>query len=419
MKEKLEKVRSFGERIAVYSLLEDIMWLFNLRGSDIKMCPVAFSYAIVTQTNAYLFIGTKEMYQEIGKYKQLQEANVEVMPYHEFFDTAKVLLREKQIVCDFYSISVSIMNTLREIHADISPDFDKYQELKTIRNEDEMNALKRYHLIDSISLCHFFATLPLKKDVLKTDCDISDYLEEVRKTGESYEGPSFASIIANGPNGAIVHYKPSKKKPYTVDWNEGFLCDIGGAYTKGATTDVTRTVHYGTPSDKIKRAYTRTLQGHVEVQTQIFEKTKPLSSIKELAKKYMKLDNWDYQHGTGHGVGFYLNVHENPPSFHNDKMIAGNQCVTVEPGIYLKDEFGIRIENLVLIVEHDETHFEMQPLTLVPYCMKLIDKSLLEKNQIEWLNKYNERIRNEVLPSIENETVKQWILENTEKIEEN
>ena len=108
VKEKLEKVRSFGERIAVYSLLEDIMWLFNLRGSDIKMCPVAFSYAIVTQTNAYLFIGTKEMYQEIGKYKQLQEANVEVMPYHEFFDTAKVLLREKQIVCDFYSISVSI-----------------------------------------------------------------------------------------------------------------------------------------------------------------------------------------------------------------------------------------------------------------------------------------------------------------------
>ena len=132
--------------------------------------------------------------------------------------------------------------------------FDAIRILKSLRNPQEIEAMKYYHKIDSVSLCQFFGTIHNKKETLKTECDVSQYLEEVRKTGEEYDGPSFSSIIANGPNGAIVHYKPSKKSPVTIDWNQPILCDIGGLYKKGATTDVTRTVHYGTPSDKMKQA---------------------------------------------------------------------------------------------------------------------------------------------------------------------
>ncbi|EKE41084.1 aminopeptidase, putative [Entamoeba nuttalli P19] len=419
VKEKLELVRNeYHLGTLILTALDDIAWLFNIRGTDISFSPVAYAYAILNPNGSFLFTGNELETKEIQEFKQLKEAGVTVLPYNSFFQLLEKFMFGPTI---YYSEPFTNLELLDRIYdyeegAELIQKLDFIQITKSIRSPKEIENMKQLHIIDSIALCKFFATMESKKGTQMTEWDACELLEEVRsKNYQLYNGPSFESIIATGANAAIIHYSPTKEKSSIIDWNKSLLCDIGSQYKEGCTTDVTRTVHYGEPDSKVKECYTRVLQGHIDLHNKTFTKDTKIRDLDHFARDPIIAGNpqWNYRHGTGHGVGYYLLVHECPPHFNNDFPFQVGMTTSIEPGIYIENEFGIRIENVVVVVEEDQNHLKFEPFTLVPYCSRLIDISLLTKDEKIWLNKFNASIRSKILPQIKDELTQKWIIENT------
>ena len=262
--------------------------------------------------------------------------------------------------------------------------------LKSIKNKTEIENMKRSHLTDGVALTKFLFWL--KKNFKKkkiTEISAQKKLEYFRKINPSYKFPSFNTISGTGPNSAIIHYKASAKTNRKLKKGELYLVDSGGQYSFG-TTDVTRTVSLENKSKYIKEIYTRVLKGHIAVSNSKIKKNSTGSQIDRNARKFLKKIKLDYPHGTGHGVGYFLNVHEGPQSLsrNNKVFLKDGMILSNEPGYYKEGSFGIRIENLIYIKNN-----KFEELTIAPIEKDLIDKKILNKDEIKWINSYHKKVK--------------------------
>lgn len=303
---------------------------------------------------------------------------------------------------------------------------------KIVKNDTEIQGMRQAHIKDAVALCEFFAWLEdaieAAEDV--TEISAAEKLEEFRKGQDDYVGPSFESISASGPNGAVIHYKPSQETNRPLSKEEMYLLDCGAQFLDG-TTDVTRTVHFGTPSKYQKECFTRVIKGHIALASVVFPRKTKGYSLDTLARKSLWDVGLDYMHGTGHGVGMYLNVHEGPcyigySAHPDDPGLMEGMFLSNEPGFYQDGQFGIRIESIV-VVEKAETQHNFQDrgflkfdtVTLVPIQLKLLDSDLLTEREIEWINSYHETCRAVIGQVLEEQGKKhalKWLMRETQSI---
>ena len=264
------------------------------------------------------------------------------------------------------------------------------------------------HIHDGVALTKFIYWMKIINKKKITEYDAQSKLERFRKMNRSYLYPSFNTIAGCGSNGAIVHYRAVKKNSKIINQNDIFLCDSGGQYKYG-TTDVTRTICFSKPKKDIKNIFTRVLKGHIAVARTDLNKDRTGKSIDTKARKFLKMMNLDYEHGTGHGVGFFLNVHEGPQAIskNNNVKISEGMILSNEPGFYKKGKFGIRIENLVYVKRLNRKLF-FENLTLVPIDKDLIDYGQLSKKEKDYLFQYNMNIYSKLSPFLKSNE-KKWL----------
>ncbi|KAL0074526.1 peptidase M24, structural domain-containing protein [Phycomyces blakesleeanus] len=385
----------------IVSALDEIAWLFNLRGSDIECNPVFFSYAIITQTGSTLYVDDAKLSDSVREHLG---SEVIIRSYADVFDDLRKIGSEleesnqKLLINAKTSLSVEVAVGKENVTEERSIITD----LKAIKNETELQGFRDCHVRDGAALIRYFAWLEdqLKQGAVLDEVDAADRLEKFRSAEEHYAGLSFDTISSTGPNGAIIHYSPEKPTAKIIDPTLIYLCDSGGQYKDG-TTDVTRTLHFGEPTAYEKRCFTRVLQGHIAIDAAVFPTGTTGYLLDPFARQALWKDGLDFLHGTGHGVGSFLNVHEGPHGIgirigYNSTPLAAGMSVTNEPGYYENGKFGIRIENVLLVKKIDTPHnfndrgyLGFEHVTITPIGLSLIDVELLSAEEKEWVNTYH------------------------------
>ena len=415
-----KKIKSFlkfysNHDAVILSSPESICWLLNLRGNGLEFTPIILCRIIVIQSTIFLFV-EKNL---VEKLSFLKSSNFNVHSLEKFPDFIKKIKKNGKIFIDknlsyfFYRLLIS-----KKIDLDTSKDFCMLN--KSIKNKNEIEISRNSHVSDGIALVKFFSWLEdncVKNKI--TEYQASEKLDYLRSRNKNFVSKSFPTIAASDENGAIIHYSP-KKKSKILRNGSIFLCDSGAQYY-GSTTDVTRTILVGDakPFDTLKLIYTDVLMGHIDISKLKFPKGTKGSQIDILGRYYLWKRGLDYNHGTGHGVGSFLSVHESPPNISknsNNFELKPGMILSNEPGCYIKNKFGIRIENLLLVKEERNSSFlEFETLTLCPYQKNLIDKKKLNNDQISWINKYHKKIW-ETLKDHLNRSEAEWLKKNVSKI---
>ncbi|PIN25663.1 Xaa-Pro aminopeptidase [Handroanthus impetiginosus] len=420
------------------------------RGSDIPHSPVMYAYLVVEIDGAKLFIDDVKINPDVMHY--LKNAGIELRPYESilseieslaakgaclWFDPSSVsaaIVSTYKSACDKYVGTAGVVNENNRTSKN-GPDgrssgptaVYKSSPLslpKAMKNEAELEGMRNSHLRDAAALAQFWAWLEeeIRNGVILTEVDVAEKLLEFRSKQDGFIGTSFDTISASGANGAIIHYKPEPGSCSIVDAEKLFLLDSGAQYIDG-TTDITRTVHFGQPSSWQKECFTRVLQGHIALDQAIFPQNYPGFVLDAFARSSLWKIGLDYRHGTGHGVGAALNVHEGPQSisfrFGNMTPLFEGMVVSNEPGYYEDHAFGIRIENLLHVKEVNTPnrfggleYLGFEKLTFVPIQSKLVDLSLLSTSEIDWLNDYHKQVWEKVSPLLDGSAY-QWLWNNT------
>jgi Xaa-Pro aminopeptidase len=383
---------------------ENVAWLLNIRGYDNPHSPIPNSRLIV-DNNKKLFLITKENNtKNIIKEKKInknQIINIEDLP------NLIQNLKGKNFITDNKSCSIFYENIIKSKFKILHND-DPIYKLKSIKNSYEINHMIEAHKKDGLALTKFIYWIKNINQKKITEVDAQNKLEKFRKLSKSYLFPSFNTIAGSGSNGAIVHYRATAKITKIINKKDLFLVDSGGQYNYG-TTDVTRTICFTAQKLSIKNAYTNVLKGHIAVALTNLNKDNTGKKIDVRARKYLKKEGLDYAHGTGHGVGFFLNVHEGPHSIskHNAIKIEKGMILSNEPGYYKKNHFGIRIENLIYAKQLKNKLF-FENLTLAPIEKDLINYKLLNKNEKNYLFRYHLNIYSEYSTSL-NKKERKWL----------
>ena len=364
---------------------ENVAWILNIRGHDISYSPIPNARLLISKRgDAYLFTNPKKT---INIKKNLKN---KIYSINET-EIEKILNRisGKKVWLDSLSCSISYKKILDKKNKIIEKT-DPIYFLKSIKNSTEIKNMKKIHLSDGAAVTKFLFWLKRNFKFRKiTEISAQNKLESFRKVFTSYKFPSFDTISGSGPNSAIIHYRASSKTNRSLKKGDLYLVDSGGQYSFG-TTDVTRTVSLDNKSNYIKEVYTRVLKGHIAVSNFKIKKNSTGSEIDRKGRKYLKKINLDYPHGTGHGVGYFLNVHEGPQSLSKNNKInlKNGMVVSNEPGYYKEGAFGIRIENLVYIKKN-----KFEELTLAPIEKNLINKKILNQGEINWINNYHNKVK--------------------------
>ncbi|XP_031972446.1 xaa-Pro aminopeptidase 1 isoform X2 [Corvus moneduloides] len=422
----------------VVTALDEVAWLFNLRGSDVEYNPVFFAYAVIGMNTIRLFIdGDRMMDPPVREHLQLDstlepEFKIQVMPYGSILSELQAVgagLSPKEKVWLSDKASYALTEAIPKAYRYLTP-YTPICIAKAVKNAAETEGMRRAHIKDAVALCELFNWL--EKEVPKgtvTEIIAADKAEEFRSQQKDFVELSFATISSTGPNGAIIHYKPVPETNRTLSVNEIYLLDSGAQYKDG-TTDVTRTMHFGTPSAYEKECFTYVLKGHIAVSAAIFPNGTKGHLLDSFARSALWDCGLDYLHGTGHGVGSFLNVHEGPcgisyKTFADEPLEAG-MVVSDEPGYYEDGSFGIRIENVVLVIPAETKYnfknrgsLTFEPLTLVPIQMKMIDVNLLTEKECNWVNEYHQKCREVVGAELERQgrhEALQWLLRETEPL---
>ncbi len=421
--EKLNKIQfgSYEANLFLITSSESVTWLLNLRGNDLDYTPIVFSYLLINKNKRHtLFINEKKI-QKYVKVKLEKNYNLEILPLdrlkQKLFTEAKnkTIMLPKNTPYFFY-------NVLKKFKTKIIFGQDLCLPHRSIKNHIELKNIKECHVSDAISLVRFFYWLE-KQSISKklNEVYVSKKLEEFRKKNKNFISSSFPTISAFGENGAIIHYCPQEKKSKSFKEGQLYLCDSGGQYLYG-TTDVTRTVLIGNKTKYLKEFqenYTRVLIGHINLTSLKFPLDTKGFHIDSIARIALWESFKDYAHGTGHGVGSFLGVHEGPQSISkvtNDTSLKPGMIVSIEPGYYKEKKYGIRLENLVVIKRTIHKKFLMfEPLTLVPFQKKLINKKIMNLNQILWLNNYHKFVYN-TLKKFLSKSEQSWLLNQTKPI---
>ncbi|KAK1962520.1 metallopeptidase family M24 [Colletotrichum sublineola] len=411
LKELRQELDKKNSQAFVVSMLDEIAWLFNLRGDDIPYNPVFFSYAIITSDSATLYVDASKLGEETRAY--LAANDVAVKPYEVIFDSIDALRSSdisnqatSGVSSKRFMISTKASWALkRSLGGDGQVDEVRSPigDFKAVKNKNEMAGMRACHIRDGAALIEYFAWLEdqlIAKKVQLDEVQAADKLEQLRSKQKYYVGLSFDTISSTGANAAVIHYKPERGACSIIDPTAIYLCDSGAQYLDG-TTDTTRTLHFGQPTEAEKLAYTLVLKGNIALDTAIFPKGTTGFAIDCLARQHLWKEGLDYRHGTGHGVGSYLNVHEGPIGIGTrvqfaEVALAPGNILSIEPGFYEDGSYGIRIENVAMVTEvktkhsfGDKPYLGFEHVTMVPYCQNLIEPSLLTAEEKAWLNAHN------------------------------
>uniref|UniRef100_A0A7N0T7V3 Xaa-Pro aminopeptidase P n=1 Tax=Kalanchoe fedtschenkoi TaxID=63787 RepID=A0A7N0T7V3_KALFE len=486
-----DKLKELRERLSqenasgiIVTTLDEVAWLYNVRGSDVSYCPVVHSFALVTASSAFFYVDKRKMSPEANSY--MKENGIEVREYEEVSSDV-VLLSSARLDRS----SATTVNVQGNDHEDMQIDhtdngaicgsnnvagnqsviwvdrgsccYALYSKLnpeqvflhqsplalpKALKNPVELEGLKNAHIRDGAAVVQYLVWLDnqmqniygapgyfsenksnekkITEGTKLTEVSVSDKLESFRAAKEHFRGLSFPTISSVGPNAAIIHYSPEPKSCAELDPNHIYLFDSGAQYLDG-TTDITRTVHFGTPTAHEKECYTAVLKGHISLGNARFPNGTNGHALDILARVPLWKYGLDYRHGTGHGIGSYLNVHEGPhlisfrPHARNVPLQA-SMTVTDEPGYYEDGNFGIRLENVLVVNEAntpfnfgDKGYLSFEHITWAPYQNKLIDVSLLTSEEVDWLNSYHAGCREILAPHL-NEADLVWLNKATEPL---
>ena len=405
---KINKIRNFlvknKANYIFVSAPENIAWLLNIRGHDNPNSPIPNCRLLLDINRNFYIISEKKKVSRLIKDKFIKSHQlIDPDKFENFIDK----LKGKKIIIDLKSCSVFHENILKKKFKVLKKD-DPIYFLKAIKNKIEIQNMIKSHIYDGVALTKFLFWMKNSNKKKITELDAQNKLEKFRRLNKNYLYPSFDTIAGSGANGAIIHYHPTKLYNKIIKKDEIFLCDSGGQYKYG-TTDVTRTICFSTPKDNIKKIFTLVLKGHIAVANTDLKKNSTGKSIDVRARKFLKKNKLDYNHGTGHGVGFFLNVHEGPQAitkFNNTKILEG-MVLSNEPGFYKRKKFGIRIENLVYVKRIDGKLF-FKNLTLAPIDKDLIEFDLLTKNERNYLFRYNLEIYSKI-SSFLNKKERKWL----------
>ncbi len=367
---------------------ENVAWLLNIRGKDNPYSPIPNCRLILNKKGRMYFFSEKKKISNLLSKKIINKNNF--FEEKEMFNVIKKIKMNKVII-DNTTCSVLLEKFLK-INSTISKISDPIYYMKSIKNRYEIKNMINAHIEDGVALTKFLYWIKNIKKLKINEIDAQKKLENFRKKSKNYLFPSFDTISASGENGSIIHYRATKKTARKLNRKEIYLCDSGGQYKYG-TTDVTRTISFGNQSNKIKSIFTKVLKGHLAVVNADISKLKNGRAIDKLARQFLKKDNMDYAHGTGHGIGFFLNVHEGPQSIskNNKVKIQEGMILSNEPGYYKNGKFGIRIENL-LYVKKKKNKLSFRNLTLAPIDYDLINFKLLNQNEKNYLSQYHREV---------------------------
>ncbi|PKP39429.1 MAG: peptidase M24 [Bacteroidetes bacterium HGW-Bacteroidetes-15] len=423
VEEKIEKIRIIlekeGANSCLISALDEVAWTFNLRGSDVDYNPVVLSYGFISKDEAILFIDSAKLDESL--IEKLEEHGVEVEDYTKVEKFIKKLKKNTIIALDDSKVNHQLASLIPKKLA-IKPTLSIPTRLKAIKNAVELENVRQSHVLDGIAMCEFLYWLEHKvgKEHI-TELTIAEKLFEFRKRQNGFVSESFGTIAGYLEHGAIVHYGATEGSASVIK-PEGFLLvDSGGQYNQG-TTDVTRTVHLSTPNKEEKTDYTLVLKGMIQLSMIQFPAGTRGSQIDILARMAMWRKGINYGHGTGHGVGAFLNVHEGPQSIRpneNPVTIEPGMIQSNEPAIYRAGKYGIRIENLIACKKAYENEYgifyNFETLTLCPIDLKPVDIKMLTHDEREWLNEYHRMVYEKLAPGL-SVGVKDWLAEKTKAV---
>lgn len=406
----------------VITMLDAIAWLFNIRGQDIDFNPLVISYAFVTEDQAILFLDAEKLNAEDSAY--FADNNIKIANYSDIKQTLNTF--KGSVLIDPKTTSWWIAQELNQ--ATLVHGTSPITLTKAIKNETEQNGMREAHRRDAIAMCKFLHWLEDNWQG-QTEISAADYLNQCRQEDEYCQGLSFTTISGYGPHGAIIHYSVNEETNIPLNNDNLYLVDSGGQYLQG-TTDITRTLHLGEPTDEQKHHYTLVLKGHLALRHTQFPTGTTGEHLNALAHHPLWQEGLDFGHGTGHGVGCYLCVHEGPQRIsagYSGVALQGGMVVSNEPGLYFPEKYGIRIENLCLIKEtipSDESptghgpFLGFEDLTMVPYARNLMKLDELRQQEIQWIDDYHQHIYNLLRDDLPPET-HQWLRRATQSLTSN
>ena len=426
--DKLSRIRAvMKEKKAtthILASLDDIAWLFNIRGRDVKSNPVVLSYAVITIDSVYLFIDKNKIGKDIRA--ELSKENVQIKGYEEVYEFIKNIDENEVVLIDTSKVNYAIYNN-------IPSNVQKIEErnpsilFKSIKNEIELKNIRNSHIKDGVAFTKFMYWL--KNNIGKieiTEISATQKLEEFRREQDKFIEPSFSTIAAYKDHAAMMHYSATEESNYKLESRDLFLVDSGGQYFDG-TTDITRTIALGPIPENVRKDFTNVVRGMIRLSKAKFLYGCRGYNLDILARGPLWEEGIDYKCGTGHGIGFVLNVHEGPNGFRwkvrediDDTCILEEGMVTTnEPGVYVENSHGIRIENEIVVRKAEKNEYgqfmDFEVITFAPIDLDAIDESLILKDEKVYLNNYHKQVYDKISPYL-NEEEKQWLKTYTREI---
>ena len=401
----------------ILASLDDIAWLFNIRGRDVKSNPVVLSYAIIGIDSVYLFIDKNKIGEDIRA--ELSKENVQIKGYEEVYEFIKKIEENEVVLIDTSKVNYAI-------YSNIPSNVQKIEErnpsilFKSIKNEIELKNIRNSHIKDGVAFTKFMYWL--KNNIGKieiTEISATQKLEEFRREQDKFIEPSFSTIAAYKDHAAMMHYSATEESNYKLEPRDLFLVDSGGQYFDG-TTDITRTIALGPIPENVRKDFTNVVRGMIRLSKAKFLYGCRGYNLDILARGPLWEEGIDYKCGTGHGIGFVLNVHEGPNGFRwkvrediDDTCILEEGMVTTnEPGVYVENSHGIRIENEIVVRKSDKNEYgqfmDFEVITLAPIDLDAIDESLILEDERIYLNNYHKQVYDKISPYL-NEDENQWL----------
>ena len=419
--EKLEQIREVmkkaGADTHLITTLDDIAWTFNLRGEDVHTNPVNLAFALINLDSAIVFINPDKVDEDIVSL--LQKDGIDFFSYDKVFEALAGLGNKACILLDPDTVSYSLYQALgnkTRIIERINPS----TELKAVKNEIEIGHIRNTAVKDGIAMVNFLFWIE-NTNTRVSEVSAAQKLYEFRKEQEDFVTISFDPIMAFREHSAMCHYGATSQTDMTLEKTGMFLSDSGGNYLTG-TTDITRTINLGTPTKQEIRDYTLVLKGHIAVATALFPMGTKGFQIDTLARQFLWKEGMNFGHGTGHGVGFFLCVHEGPARISPhpvDVELKKGMLLTDEPGLYRENSYGIRLESMILVDEAHKTDFgqfmKFENMTLCHFEKDLMDKGLLTSQEIDWINAYHKEIYEKLSPKLGSKE-KIWLREKTDQL---
>ncbi len=417
MADILDRADSEGATAAFISALDEIAWTLNIRCNDVRHTPVATAYLYLSPALKVLFISPAKLTDETVAYLEAQ--GVETQPYGEVAAFLQALPEHHKVLIDPAHTSGAVVDILglRSVRTDVSP----AAVMKSVKNDVQLDGVRHAMVRDGVALVKAFMELEerIRKGVPTTEIDVDGLLHKYRSAQPLFFEESFGTIAGYGPHGAIVHYEATADTNATLAPEGLLLVDSGAQYLDG-TTDITRTIALGTPTEQEKRDFTLVMKGHIALGSTVFPAGTRGAQLDAIARQFLWKNGLSYLHGTGHGVGHFLSVHEGPHSIRLNNVEAPlrpGSITSNEPGVYREGVHGIRCENLVLCLPVMETEFGsflgFETLTLFPFDRTLFDLSIMTPEEIAWVDNYHATVRERLTPALTTEAERTWLAAKT------